>query len=73
MSQKIKRHKKESMICLTPKPSQKPNNIFGVSLWPQSSLDLNPLDYAMWGILEDKTNAISHPSIGSLKTTFLEE
>ena len=37
------------------------------------SLDLNPLDYAIWGILENKTNAISHPNIGLLKTTIEEE
>ena len=28
--------------------------------------DLNSLDYAMWGVLENKTNAISHLDIGSL-------
>ena len=27
-----------------------------------------PLDYAIWSILENKTNATSHPNIGSLKT-----
>ena len=39
--------------------------------------DLNPniylLDYAIWGILEDKTNATSHPNIGLLKTAIEEE
>ena len=35
---------------------------------PDLSPDFNPLDYAPWGILENKTNAISHPNIGSLKT-----
>ncbi len=29
------------------------------------SPDLNPLDYAIWGVLENKTNATSHPNIGS--------
>ncbi len=29
------------------------------------SQDLNPLDYAIWGVLENKTNATSHPNIGS--------
>ena len=37
------------------------------------SPDLNPLDYATWGILENKTNANSHPNIGSLMTAFEEE
>ena len=38
-----------------------------------SSRDLKPLDYAIWGILENKTNATSHPKIGSLKTAIEEE
>ena len=38
------------------------------------SPDLNPFDYAIWGIVENKTkNAISHPNIGSLKTTVEKE
>ena len=35
--------------------------------------DLNPLDYIMWGILEYKINATSHPNIGSLMTAIEEE
>ena len=35
--------------------------------------DLNSLDYAIWSILENKTNAISHPNIGFLKTAIEEE
>ena len=37
------------------------------------SLDLNPLDYAIWGILENKKYATSHPNKGSLKTALEEE
>ena len=37
------------------------------------SRDFNPLDYAMWGVLENKSNATSHPDIGSLKTAIEEE
>ena len=37
------------------------------------SPDLNPLDYTLWGILENKTNAIAHPNISLLKTTIEEE
>ena len=37
------------------------------------SPDLNSLDYAIWGILENKTNATSHPHIGSPKTATEEE
>ena len=32
------------------------------------SLDLYPLDYAIWGILEQKTNVTSYPNIGSRNT-----
>ena len=31
------------------------------------------LDYTIWGILENKTNATFHPNIGSLKTVIEEE
>ena len=53
----------------------KPKNskIIGVSGWPPSSADLKPLDYVIWGILESKTNATSHPNIGSLKIVVVEE
>ena len=37
------------------------------------SLDLNPLDYAIWDILENKTNVTSHPNIDSLKTAIEKE
>ena len=45
----------------------------GVSLWSLSSPNLNPLDYTIWGVLENKTNTTSHPNIGSLKTATEEE
>ena len=47
--------------------------IIGVSLWPQSSQDLNSLDYAICGVLENKTNGTSYPNIGSFKTATEEE
>ena len=34
---------------------------------------IKPLDYTIWGILENKTNATSHPNIGLLKTAVEEE
>ena len=37
------------------------------------SPDLNPLDYVVCGVLENKTNATSYPNIGSSKTTIKEE
>ena len=33
----------------------------------------HPLDYAIWGILENKRNATSNLNIGSLKTATEEE
>ena len=38
-----------------------------------SSPDLNPLDDAIWDVFKNKTNATSHPNIGSLKTAIVEE
>ena len=105
-----KSNDKESMICLTPKPSQsfktkrafkekgewkidqktkrmlfncshyvkkdsttsirKHTNELKVhkktvrtAIKQDSSPDLNPLDYAVWNVLENKTNATSHPNI----------
>ena len=54
------------MIFLTPKQSQKKkkkSEIIVVSLWPPSSPDYNSLDYAIWGVIENKTNATSHRNI----------
>ena len=53
--------------------SQKISEIFWVSLCPPSSPDLNFLDFEIWNVLENKTNATSHPNIGSLKTAIEEE
>lgn len=40
--------------------------------WPAASPDLNPLDYAIWSVLESKVNAETHESVESL-TEALEE
>ena len=37
------------------------------------SLDHNLLDYAVWDVLGNKTNATSHPNIGSPKAATEEE
>ena len=37
------------------------------------SPDHNPLDYATWGVLENKTNATFYQNIGLLKTAIGEE
>ena len=48
------------------------SEIIGVSLWPPSSPNLNnPLDYTIWGVLENKTT--SYPNIGLLKTAIQEK
>ena len=39
--------------------------IIWLFLWPPSSPD--PLDYAIWGVLENKTNETSYKNIGSLQ------
>uniref|UniRef100_A0A914D9D3 DDE-1 domain-containing protein n=1 Tax=Acrobeloides nanus TaxID=290746 RepID=A0A914D9D3_9BILA len=36
----------------------------------QNSPDLNPLDYSMWSILEEKAYAKPHPNVKSLKRAF---
>ena len=41
--------------------------------WPSSSPDLNPLDYCVWGILENRVNSFSHKSIESLKRKLVME
>lgn len=40
---------------------------WGKELWPSNSPDLNPMDYAIWGILEKKACSKSHSSIEQLK------
>ena len=37
------------------------------------SPDLNPLNYSIWGVLQNKTNATFHLNIGSLKTVIEKE
>ena len=34
---------------------------------------ITPFDYAIWSVLENKTNEIPHPYIGSLKTAIEEK
>ena len=36
-------------------------------LWPPSSLDLNPMDFAVWSILESNASSSYHPRVTSLK------
>ena len=43
------------------------------SIWPPSSPDLNPLDYCIWGMLEEKVNSKRHSSIEALKASIQRE
>ena len=36
-------------------------------LWPHSSPDLNPMDFAVWSILESNACPSYHPSVTSLR------
>ena len=49
------------MIRLTLKPSPKNFEIIGISFWPPTSPDLNPLDYAISGVLKNKTKQMQVP------------
>ena len=67
-----KRNKKiEYLLNAETKPKQI-SEIIGVSLWPLSSPDLNPLDYAVWSVLEKNTRHCQ-PNIGSIRTAIEEE
>ncbi|QQP39751.1 Uncharacterized protein FKW44_013563 [Caligus rogercresseyi] len=48
-------------------------NFWSTEMWPSSSPDLNPLDYAVWGTLKKETNTTSHPNVDSLKTAIVAE
>lgn len=39
----------------------------GKDLWPSNSPDLNPLDFSVWSVLEEKVSAKPHQSLDSLK------
>ena len=71
--QEKKRQRIYDLLNTEIKQKKKNSEIIGVSLWPPSSPDLNALDYALWGVLENKTNATSHPNNGSFKTAIEEE
>jgi len=40
--------------------------------WPPSSPDLNPLDYAVWSILEEKACTKPHTTVESLKRALIK-
>ena len=41
--------------------------------WPARSPDLNPLDYSIWSILENKICLTPHPTVETLKAKLLKE
>ena len=41
--------------------------------WPARSPDLNPLDYSIWSILENKVCSTPHPTVEALKAKLLKE
>ena len=41
--------------------------------WPPSSLDLNPMDYFFWGVLENQTNRRPHTTMASLIASIKEQ
>ena len=49
------------------------SEITGVYLWRPSNPDLNLLNYAISGILENQTYATTHPNIDLLKTVMEEK
>ena len=48
-------------------------NYWACTLWPPSSPCLNPLEYVVWSVLEDRVGATSHPSVDALKVKVKEE
>ena len=36
-------------------------------MWPPSSPDINPMDFAIWSILESDVSTRSYPNLDSLK------
>ena len=67
---KKKKKKKETTKKLDAetKPKKEFSELIVVSLWSPSSPYLNNFDKPRGVVLENKTNATSHPNIGSLKT-----
>ena len=43
------------------------------ALWPPSSPDCNPLDYAVWGLMNTRVQATPHRNISELKATIQKE
>ena len=48
-------------------------NFWSKDMWPPCSLDLNSMDFSVWGILQKRACEKKHPSIESLKRDLLKE
>jgi hypothetical protein len=44
---------------------------WGRGYWPSNSPDLNPLDFSIWSVLEQRVSATTHTSVESLKTALM--
>ncbi|KAF2362962.1 Homeobox domain-like [Trinorchestia longiramus] len=56
-AKKVQDFLKENLPLMVPK-----------DIWPSSSPDLNVCDYWLFGVIEEKSNITSHPSVNSLKS-----
>ena len=68
-----KQEKKWQRIYDLPFTKTKPQKISKINGVSPSCPDINPLDYTIRDILDNETNATSHPNIGPLKTAIEEE
>ena len=67
MSEQEKKQQRIYALLNTKTKRKKISEIIEVSSWLPSKPYLNFLVYTLWGVLENKTNATSHPNIDSLK------
>ena len=70
--QEKKQQRKYNLLYAETKPKMI-SKIIGLSLWPPLSTVHDLLGYAIWSVLENKTNTTSHPNIGSFKAATEEE
>uniref|UniRef100_A0A1I7WU49 HTH psq-type domain-containing protein n=1 Tax=Heterorhabditis bacteriophora TaxID=37862 RepID=A0A1I7WU49_HETBA len=48
------------------------SDLGGKGIWPSNSPDLNPMDFAIWSILENKLIRTSYNNLDSLKVAFVK-
>lgn len=42
------------------------------NMWPQSSPDINPMDFVIWSVLEREVSRVSHSSVNTLKKALMK-